>query len=413
MLLSACVRTLKVKCPTWQHVETFYERKLRRDNTLSIRVPFAVEAGSTLVLGLQLPNDMVMAIDSTVLEASPLADARKSSIRLHLHGMTDEVVERLRTLVADSRRGHSITSAPSYPLDLGSIADPAAADYAAADRDDDDDQSAIPRAQFDAASAELSVPVAQPQDAPISELIEAPFVPDVSQVGEYERHVFIALDTELLHLKEKDAHQVLGVAENASVEEVRSAYFKIAKRYHPDLFAQYRSEAIMHLAQEVYIYINRAYDRLRDSLVAAGRGITAGPALFSHDGWLASFDDLSPESPDPDPYESSEPRLTQPIDELEGLVAQLVSTGSFENAREHVASALHSDPRNRRLRALYYVISGKEAIARGDLILAANQFEAALAHDRDCHEARVALGETRSGTQQSGLAPRASSRSPQ
>ena len=64
------------------------------------------------------------------------------------------------------------------------------------------------------------------------------------------------------------------------------------------------------------------------------------------------------------------------------------------------------DPRDRRMRSLYHVISGRELMARGEETAAATQFEAALAHDRNCREAREALEELRASGLHSGLYPR-------
>ena len=71
-----------------------------------------------------------------------------------------------------------------------------------------------------------------------------------------------------------------------------------------------------------------------------------------------------------------------------------------------MAAALHFDPRDRRMRALYHVISGRELMAAGEETAAATQFEAALAHDRNCREAREAIEELRATGLHSGLYPR-------
>ena len=72
----AAGRSLHVKCSTWDQVEAFYERKLRRGNTLSMRVPFVIDAGAALTLGLELPNQLVIAVDGIVTKATPIESLR-------------------------------------------------------------------------------------------------------------------------------------------------------------------------------------------------------------------------------------------------------------------------------------------------------------------------------------------------
>jgi hypothetical protein len=73
----------------------------------------------------------------------------------------------------------------------------------------------------------------------------------------------------------------------------------------------------------------------------------------------------------------------------QGRVA--LNGGRWAEARERFAAALKIDPRNRPVRALYHVASGHELRARGQDAQATLQFETALAHDRECEEARRAL----------------------
>jgi hypothetical protein len=195
------------------------------------------------------------------------------------------------------------------------------------------------------------------------------------------------------------------------VYQVRRAYFERAKRFHPDLFARYRSRAVLHMAQELFIHYNKAYDRMRHALVVAGRAIIAGPALLPHDGWLAGLDDMvsADEPVGSVPAAASRPAraaANQDGPELEADVLALVDAGSFEAARERVAAALHFDPRNRHTRALYHFISGRERLVAGETMSAATQFEAALAHDKDCRHARDALDELHARGQHPGLFPR-------
>lgn len=54
-------------------------------------------------------------------------------------------------------------------------------------------------------------------------------------------------------------YEVLGVKEGASQEEIKSAYRKLVKQYHPD---QYGDNPLKDLAQEKLAEINQAYDML-------------------------------------------------------------------------------------------------------------------------------------------------------
>ena len=65
----------------------------------------------------------------------------------------------------------------------------------------------------------------------------------------------------------------------------------MVRRFHPDGLATQGSVAINHLAEEILIHVNRAYDRLRRDLVAAGRASAMGSALMAPRGWLVGFDD--------------------------------------------------------------------------------------------------------------------------
>ena len=56
----------------------------------------------------------------------------------------------------------------------------------------------------------------------------------------------------------KDLYSVLGVAKNASESEIKSAYRKLARKYHPDLNKDNPNAA------EMFKEISAAYDILGD-----------------------------------------------------------------------------------------------------------------------------------------------------
>ena len=94
-------------------------------------------------------------------------------------------------------------------------------------------------------------------------------------------------------------HEVLGISRDAAPTECRAAWKKLVRRHHPDLVARRAAPAISHLAEELTILSNRAYDRLRAAFVVEGRGVLVGPTLSAPPGWLVGFDDMSDETPVP------------------------------------------------------------------------------------------------------------------
>jgi curved DNA-binding protein CbpA len=65
-------------------------------------------------------------------------------------------------------------------------------------------------------------------------------------------------------LPQKDYYQILGVAEDVHPEEIRDAYYKLVKDYHPDV-NQNIPEDISEKAREIFTAINSAYETLSDS----------------------------------------------------------------------------------------------------------------------------------------------------
>lgn len=60
---------------------------------------------------------------------------------------------------------------------------------------------------------------------------------------------------------EKDPHEILGVSKNASKEEIRSAYRRQARRYHPDKVS-HLGEEFQQLAKVRFQEIQKAYEIL-------------------------------------------------------------------------------------------------------------------------------------------------------
>lgn len=58
------------------------------------------------------------------------------------------------------------------------------------------------------------------------------------------------------------SHQILGLSQNASQKEIKQAYFKLAKQYHPDV---YKGNPVF-FTQELFKKINEAYSNLTSPL---------------------------------------------------------------------------------------------------------------------------------------------------
>lgn len=56
-----------------------------------------------------------------------------------------------------------------------------------------------------------------------------------------------------------DPYEILGVSKDASQEEIKKAYRKLAKQYHPD---NYANNPLKDLAEEKFKEINEAYEQL-------------------------------------------------------------------------------------------------------------------------------------------------------
>jgi curved DNA-binding protein len=86
----------------------------------------------------------------------------------------------------------------------------------------------------------------------------------------------------------KDYYQTLGVAREASADEIRKAFRKLARKYHPDVSKEADAEARMKEVNEAYAVLSdpekrAAYDQL-------GRGFRPGEEFRPPPDWDAGFE---------------------------------------------------------------------------------------------------------------------------
>ena len=82
----------------------------------------------------------------------------------------------------------------------------------------------------------------------------------------------------------RDPYEVLGVSKNATNDEIKAAYRELAKKYHPD---NYADNPLSDLAKEKMQEINEAYDAIMDERrknaggQASGGNYSAGSSNFA------------------------------------------------------------------------------------------------------------------------------------
>ncbi len=143
----------------------------------------------------------------------------------------------------------------------------------------------------------------------------------------------------------KDYYSVLGISKNATDDEVKAAYKEMAKKYHPD---NYADNPLSDLAAEKMKEINEAYDgimnerrRRKTSGRAGGNYYNANSNFSDVRSLIASnrleeaqeiLDGVPPERRDAEWYF------------LNGTV--LYKRGWFDNAYTNFATACRMDPMN-------------------------------------------------------------------
>lgn len=147
----------------------------------------------------------------------------------------------------------------------------------------------------------------------------------------------------------KDPYEVLGVSRSASDEQIKAAYRELARKYHPD---NYADNPLSDLAQEKMKEINEAYDTIvRERQNGSGYSHSSGSGSSS-----SQYNDIR--------SLIAQRRFTQAEELLDGIPSAsrtaewyylkgrvLYQKGWLEEADRHFRQAASMDPSNMEYRA--------------------------------------------------------------
>ena len=160
----------------------------------------------------------------------------------------------------------------------------------------------------------------------------------------------------------KDPYEVLGVPHGASDEQIKKAYRELARKYHPD---NYADNPLADLAQEKMKEINEAYDTL-----TKGGGAASQSGVYQSGGYQSG----------------SSANGATPL----ARVRRLIQLGSLDQAEAELnAISQHT--------AEWYFLSGAIAQRRGWLDDAAQNYRIAVQMDPGNLEYRTALNNLHGG----------------
>ena len=144
-------------------------------------------------------------------------------------------------------------------------------------------------------------------------------------------------------------YEVLGIKPSASQDEIKSAYRKLIKQYHPDKFID---NPLKNLAEEKMIEINQAYDSLTKNSGNANYNSTSSSNSSNYNNSSNASYDFQEirrliQSGN---YAFAENKLNSINNRnaewhyLYGAV--LLNKGWFDSALEHMTTAVNMDPNN-------------------------------------------------------------------
>ncbi|HWN09937.1 MAG TPA: DnaJ domain-containing protein [Pyrinomonadaceae bacterium] len=160
----------------------------------------------------------------------------------------------------------------------------------------------------------------------------------------------------------RNHYEVLDVAWNAGINEIKESYYSLARRYHPDRFHLKSGTRLHEQISSAFARITQAYETLVDANARAAYDVTAERSR--------QFEESAPKSPQPiagddllefDPTEPGSGQAEQYFREGFGALQQ----GQINAAINQLAAASRLNPQEARFRAYYgRALAGNEKSRR-------------------------------------------------
>ena len=174
-------------------------------------------------------------------------------------------------------------------------------------------------------------------------------------------------------------YKVLGVNEGASQEEIRAAYLKLVKKYHPD---KYTDSDLKELANEKLVEVNEAYKLLTKKGGQSSHANRGGSGTYDSYGGSYTGSGSSYSGPDAQEFNRARAFINQSNLQAAKAVLDGISTrnaewyylygiiylrqGWYDKAREYLTIACQQEPGNPEYAAAYNTIhSSGGAYTRG------------------------------------------------
>ncbi len=228
-----------------------------------------------------------------------------------------------------------------------------------------------------------------------------------------EQELVDSMQKELDALRDLNAFQILDLEYTATTQDVRKSFAQLTKKYHPDRFAKFKSDAARLVGSEIYLRLRDAYQVLKTD--AAREKLLAKLGGLANDTGPRPAITVEGTAPPPTPKAARPAAAPPPIPKppapkakaepargpasgpnvIDGRFAKLLSESKYDEALKLARVDAMRHPGDRQAKARVEVCEGLRSMAQGDRMEAAERFEATLELDPDNEHAIRAVAEIR------------------